>query len=181
MALRRSTAHDRSETIERDAPFPPRTRPPQGALSVPFAADIADRLRKIMETPKMMKLAVKSAVALVLTVAPAAAVTQTWNVSEQSTSGIALGQGTWAVTIDGDKVSGKAEMQYDDGKPYTYSIEGAKSESGYDVTLSGRSDKKDGCVWSGRLPNGADPKSLKLAGKVQCATGGAFVIKSSQM
>lgn len=129
----------------------------------------------------MMKLAVKTAVVLLLTAAPAAAVTQMWNVSEQSSSGIALGQGTWAVSIDGDKLSGKAEMQYDDGKPYTYSFEGAKSESGYDINLTGRTDKKDGCVWSGRLPSGADPKSLKLIGKVQCASGGAFIIKSSQM
>jgi hypothetical protein len=129
----------------------------------------------------MIKLALKTAVVLVLTAAPAAAVTQMWNVSEQSTSGINLGQGTWAVTVDGDKLTGKAEMQYDDGKPFTYSFEGAKSEGGYNVNITERSDKKDGCVWSGRLPAGADPKSLKLIGKVQCTAGGAFVIKSSQM
>lgn len=129
----------------------------------------------------MMKFAVTTAVALVLTAAPAAAVTQMWNVSEQSSSGIALGQGTWAVSIDGDKLSGKADMQYDDGKPFTYSFEGAKSEGGYTVNLMNRTDKKDGCVWSAHLPAGADPKSLKLIGNVKCATGGGFVIKSSQM
>jgi hypothetical protein len=181
MALRRSNAHDRSETIEIDAPFSPSNAPAEGRANRPVRSRCRASAAQDHGNADMMKLAVKAAVALVLTAAPAAAVTQTWNVSEQSTSGIALGQGTWAVTIDGDKVSGKAEMQYDDGKPYTYSFEGAKSESGYDVTLSGRSDKKDGCVWSGRLPKGADPQALKLAGKVQCATGGAFTIKSSQM
>jgi hypothetical protein len=120
-------------------------------------------------------------VALVSTSAPALAESQSWNVTEESASGVKSVQGTWAVTVDGDKLSGTADMQYVDGAPFAYSFAGAKSGAVYTVTLEGRSDNKKGCVWTGSAPAGGDAKSFRLVGKVVCEGAPGFTIRASRM
>jgi hypothetical protein len=127
------------------------------------------------------QIATKAVIALVLMSAPALAESQSWNVSEESNSGIKNSNGTWTVTIDGDKLSGKAEMQSDVGSPSGYSFEGVKSGEVYTVTLGERADKLTGCVWTGAAPEKSDPKHFKLVGKVKCSSGPGFVIRASKM
>lgn len=127
----------------------------------------------------MLKLAARTVATLVLIGTPALAENQNWNVTEEGVSGVKTAQGAWAVKVDGDKISGSAEMQFDDGKPLTYSFDGSKSASDYTVSFKDRSDKKSACVWSGHVPANTDAKSLKLIGKVQCA-GEAFVVRASK-
>jgi hypothetical protein len=129
----------------------------------------------------VLQLATKAAVALVLMSAPALAESQSWNVSEESNSGIKSSTGTWAVTVDGDKLSGKAEMQSDAGSPTAYTFEGTKSGEVYTVTLGDREDKLTGCVWTGAAPEKSDPKHFKLVGKVKCSSGPGFVLRASRM
>ncbi|ATQ69263.1 MULTISPECIES: hypothetical protein [Methylosinus] len=127
----------------------------------------------------MLQLATKAAVALVLMSAPALA--ESWNVSEESNSGIKSSTGTWAVTADGDKLSGKAEMQSAEGAPTAYTFEGSKSGEVYTITIGEREDKLTGCVWTGAAPEKSDPKHFKLIGKVKCSSGPGFVIRASKM
>ena len=129
----------------------------------------------------MSRLALKAAVALVLMSAPALAESQSWNVSEETNSGIKGSSGTWAVTVDGDKLSGSADMQSADGAPSAYTYEGVKSGDVYTITLGDRADKQSGCVWTGAVPEKSDPKHFKLIGKVKCASGPGFVIRASRM
>ncbi|HEY8065447.1 MAG TPA: hypothetical protein VIF40_12110 [Methylosinus sp.] len=129
----------------------------------------------------MLGLAAKAVVALVFVTTPALAAGQIWSVIEESSSGVMTVQGTWTMTGDGDKITGKADMQFDDGKPFAYSLEGSKKGDIYTVTLNGRSDDKSGCVWTGHIPAGADAGSAKLIGKAQCPSGSGFVIKASRM
>jgi len=129
----------------------------------------------------MLGFAAKAVVALVFVTTPALAAGQIWSVTEESNSGIMNVQGTWTLTGDSDKISGRAEMQFDDGKPFAYSLDGSKQGDIYTVTLNGRSDDKSGCVWTGHIPTGADANSTKLIGKVQCPSGSGFVIKASRM
>ena len=129
----------------------------------------------------MLQLATKAAVALVLMSAPALAESQSWNVSEESNSGIKSSTGTWAVTVDGDKLSGKAEMQTAEGSPSAYAFDGSKSGEVYTITIGDREDKLTGCVWTGAAPEKSDPKHFKLIGKVKCSSGPGFVIRASRM
>jgi polyisoprenoid-binding protein YceI len=110
----------------------------------------------------MHKLALATAAAIAAFSAPAMAASQNWNVTEEHTSGVKNGQGTWAVTIDGDKLTGSASLQLDNGKPLTYSLEGTIKDSVYTVKLDKRSDDKKGCVWTGHA------QTVTAAGK---ATG----------
>lgn len=129
----------------------------------------------------VLKFALKAVATLVLMSAPALAESQSWNVSEESNSGIKSSTGTWLVTIDGDKLSGKAEMQAADGASTAYTFEGAKSGDVYTLTLGDRDDKLSGCVWTGAAPEKSDPKHFKLIGKAKCTTGPGFVIRASRM
>ena len=97
----------------------------------------------------MHKLALATAAAIAAFSAPAMAASQNWNVTEENAAGVKHGQGTWAVTIDGDKLSGSASLQLDNGNPLTYSLEGTLKDGVYTVKLDKRSDDKKGCVWTG--------------------------------
>jgi hypothetical protein len=98
----------------------------------------------------MIKLASMTAVAVVAFTASAFAAT--YSVTEISTSGIKRSNGTWTLTSEGDKVSGKAEMQLDNGTPVTYKIDGKVEGGVLTLNLTDRTDGKKDCVWTGK-PN----------------------------
>lgn len=66
----------------------------------------------------------------------------TWSVSERLVSGINYASGDWNVVVSGEKISGKADMQQDNGTLLTYSLDGSVSGGVYKVTLVGRDDGK---------------------------------------
>ncbi|PPD43942.1 MAG: hypothetical protein CTY15_08605 [Methylocystis sp.] len=101
----------------------------------------------------MIKLALTTAAAVVAFSASAYAAG--FSVTEIATSGIKRANGTWTVTAEGDKVSGKAEMQLDNGTPQTYKIDGKIEGGVYTLNLTDRTDGKKDCVWVGKPNEGA--------------------------
>ena len=129
----------------------------------------------------MRKLALATAAAIAAFSAPAMAASQNWNVTEENTSGVKHGQGTWAVTIDGDKLSGSASLQLDNGNPLTYSLEGTIKDGVYTVKLDKRSDDKKDCVWTGHARTAtAAGKSTGYVGDLVC-DGAKLVIRAIGM
>jgi hypothetical protein len=129
----------------------------------------------------MHKLALATAAAIAAFSAPAMAAAQQWNVTEERASGIKAGQGTWALTIDGDKLSGSASLQLDNGQPLTYSLEGTVKDGVYTVKLDKRSDDKKGCVWTGHAQNAAaSGKPTGYSGDVVC-DGAKLIIRATGM
>ena len=110
----------------------------------------------------MRKLALATAAAIAAFSAPAMAASQNWNVTEENTSGVKHGQGTWAVTIDGDKLSGSRSWQLDNGNPLTYSLEGTIKDGVYTVKLDKRSDDKR-TVFGLATPGPLRPQGSRLA------------------
>ncbi len=101
----------------------------------------------------MIKLALTTAaVVLVSTTAFAAG---SFAVTEIAKSGIKRANGTWTVTTEGDKVSGKADMQLDNGTPQTYKIDGKIEGGVYTLNFADRTDGRKGCVWVGKPGDGA--------------------------
>lgn len=98
----------------------------------------------------MIKLALTTAAAVVAFGAPAFAAG--WNVTEIASSGIKRANGTWTLTTEGDKVSGKADLQLDNGSVLSYKLDGAVAGGVYTVKLVDRTDGKKDCVWTGK-PN----------------------------
>jgi len=96
----------------------------------------------------MIKLVLTTAVAAVAFSASAYAAQ--WNVTEANKAGIKRAQGTWTVATEGDKVSGKAEMQLDNGTMLTYKLEGELAGGVYTLKLVDRTDTKKNCVWTGK-------------------------------
>lgn len=128
----------------------------------------------------MIKLTLTAALFLVAVSASALANSQIWNVTEEGFSGIKSVQGQWTVNVDdSNKVSGSASLAFDSGKTLTYNLEGSKEESGYTVSLTKRSDGKDGCVWVGHRPAKVDPKSNGLVGEVRCDGNTGFVVRAA--
>ena len=126
----------------------------------------------------MTKLTLNTAAALVALVVPALAVSQVWNVTEESASGIKGGQGTWTLKIDNNKISGSANMQLNNGAILTYDVDGSISGGIYTVTMFNRSDGKNGCVWTGHSPATGSETSRGLIGKVACDGGAAFAVRA---
>jgi hypothetical protein len=79
----------------------------------------------------MIKLALMTAVSVVAISASAFA--GTWNVTEVATSGIKRANGTWTVATEGGKVSGKGEMQLDNGTVLAYKLNGKVERGLYTV------------------------------------------------
>ncbi|MGJ0507119.1 MAG: hypothetical protein ACR652_08270 [Methylocystis sp.] len=119
----------------------------------------------------MIKLALTTAAAVVAFSASAFAAN--YSVTEISTSGIKRANGTWTLTTDGDKVSGKADLQLDNGKPVTYKIAGKVEGGVYTLNLTDRTDDKKDCVWTGK-PN---EKGNVFEGPVTCGSE-KFVIRA---
>lgn len=94
------------------------------------------------------------------------ALAETWSVSERLVSGINYASGTWSVTISGDKISGKADMQQDNGTLLNYKLDGSISGGVYKVALIGRDDGKKECVWTGKAAEGQESKII--AGEAVC-------------
>jgi hypothetical protein len=105
---------------------------------------------KSMGAKRMIKLALTTAVAVVAFTASAYAAG--FSVTEIATSGIKRANGTWTLATEGDKVTGKADMQLDNGTPQTYKIEGKIEGGVYTLKLVDRTDGRKDCVWTGK-PN----------------------------
>ncbi len=100
----------------------------------------------------MIKLALTTALAAVAFSASAYAAQ--WNVTEANAAGIKRAQGTWTVATEGDKVSGKGEMQLDNGSTLTYKLDGELAGGVYTLKLVDRTDSKKNCVWTGKPLDG---------------------------
>jgi hypothetical protein len=99
---------------------------------------------------------------------PALAMTQQWNVTEESVAAVKGAQGTWSVNTDADsKITGTANLQMDNGKLLTYAISGSAKDSVYTIEMSERSDGKKGCVWNGHIPAGGDKTHGRLCHVVE--------------
>ena len=127
----------------------------------------------------MLKLALSTAIALVAFSAPAMAGKSEWMVTEEM-EGIKGAQGTWALNIDGDKISGDATMMFSNGTPLTYKVEGAVKDGVYTINLVNRSDGKKGCVWTGHAPSStaAGTQTHGLVGYAPCE-GAKLVLRAS--
>ncbi len=129
----------------------------------------------------MHKLALATAVAIAAFSAPAMAASQSWNVTEESAAGIKSAQGTWSLKAEGDKLSGSATLQRDNGDTVAYDVEGAVKDGVYTVKLDKRSDGKKGCVWTGHAQAAtAMGKATGYIGDVVCE-GAKFVIRAQGM
>jgi len=95
--------------------------------------------------------------------------TKSWNVTEESASGIKSAQGTWSVSTEGDKITGRAEMQAADGEVLTYKLEGSVKDGAYTIKFLDRTDGKKDCVWSGHTPSAGGTQSHGLIGEAPCA------------
>ena len=130
----------------------------------------------------MNKFAFATAAAIAAFSAPAIAATQNWNVTEENTAGVKHGQGTWAVTIDGEKLNGSASLQLDNGTPLTYSLEGTSKDGVYTVKLDKRSDDKRGCVWTGHARTAtAAGHSTGYVGDLVCDGGVKLILRAIGM
>jgi hypothetical protein len=107
---------------------------------------------KSMGAKQMIKLALTTAVAVVAFSATAFAAG--FSVTEIATSGIKRANGTWTLTTEGDKVSGKADMQLDNGTPQSYKLDGKFEGGVYTLNLVDRTDGKKNCVWTGKSSDG---------------------------
>jgi hypothetical protein len=130
-----------------------------------LAADnAAHHAKKFTGAKQMIKLALTTAVAVMALSASAFA--GTWNVTEVTTSGIKRANGTWTVANEGGKVSGKGEMQLDNGTVLTYKLDGKVEGGAYTVNLVDRTDGKKDCVWTGKL----NEKGSVIDGPVACGS-----------
>jgi len=124
----------------------------------------------------MNKLALATALALAAFSAPALAAS--WNVTEESASGIKSAQGSWLLKTEGDAFTGTATLQRDNGTEVSYTVEGALKDGIYTVKLDKRSDDKKGCVWTGHAQAAtALGKATGFIGDVVCE-GSKFVIRA---
>ncbi|HEY8214532.1 MAG TPA: hypothetical protein VIG36_10440 [Methylocystis sp.] len=122
----------------------------------------------------MIKLALTTALAAVAFSASAYAAQ--WNVTEANKTGIKRAQGTWTVATEGDKVSGKSELQLDNGSVLTYKLDGEFKGGVYTIKLEDRTDSKKNCVWTGKAVEGA--RSV-YSGDAAC-DGETFTIRAGQ-
>ena len=112
----------------------------------------------------MKKIA--TGIALSMLVISTSAHADTWSVSERLVSGINYSSGTWNVAVQGDKLSGKADMQVDNGTMLHYSLDGSISGGIYTVKLIDRDDDKKNCIWSGKPADGMGGKVIQ--GQAEC-------------
>lgn len=119
----------------------------------------------------MIKLVLTTAVAVVAFSASAYAAG--FSVTEIAASGIKRANGTWTLKTEGDKVTGKADMQLDNGTVITYTLDGKIEGGVYTVNLNDRTDGKKDCVWTGTAKEGAKV----YEGPVTCGSE-KFVIRA---
>ena len=121
----------------------------------------------------MFKLAMTTAVAAVAMTTTAFAAQ--WSVTEQAASGIKYASGTWTVNAEGDKVTGKADLQLDNGSMLSYKLDGTVAGNVYTLNMNGRDDGKKSCVFTGKPAEGLGGKVYN--GEVACE-GLKFTIKA---
>ncbi|WP_442754805.1 hypothetical protein ACNHKD_17710 [Methylocystis sp. JAN1] len=102
----------------------------------------------------------------------------TWLVTEENTGGVKGAQGSWNIKTEGDKISGDAAMQMDNGSSLTYKFEGTFQGGNYIVTITDRTDGKKGCVWKGHPPASGGQQARGLVGYAECE-GAKLVIRAS--
>ena len=105
-------------------------------------------------------------IALSILVISTGAHAEIWSVSERLVSGINYSSGTWNVAVQSDKLSGKADMQVDNGTMLHYTLDGSISDGVYTVKLVGRDDDKKNCIWSGKPADGMGGKVIQ--GQAEC-------------
>ena len=105
-------------------------------------------------------------IALSILVISTSAHAEIWSVSERLVSGINYSSGTWNVAVQSDKLSGKADMQVDNGTMLHYTLDGSISGGVYTVKLVGRDDDKKNCIWSGKSADGMGGKVIQ--GQAEC-------------
>lgn len=103
---------------------------------------------------------------------------ENWLVTEENVSGVKGAQGTWAVKIEGNKITGLAALQTDRGGQLSYKIDGSISDGSYTITMNDRSDGKKGCIWSGHAPAGSSTQKQGLIGYAEC-DGTKLIIRAS--
>lgn len=119
----------------------------------------------------MIKLVLTTAAAVVIS---SAAMAANFTVTEIALSGIKKANGTWFLATEGGKVTGKADMQLDNGTPQSYKIDGKVEGGAYVLNLTDRTDGKKDCVWTGK-PN----ESGKVyEGQVVCGSE-KFTVRAS--
>ncbi len=106
--------------------------------------------------------------------APAFATTQSWNITEVDPDNGAQGQ--WLVTIEGGKLTGSVNMQFDTGAPLSYTLDGSITDGALTVNMLDRSDGKRGCVVSANIAN-SDNKSHRIVGKTHCSNDEKFLLR----
>jgi hypothetical protein len=127
----------------------------------------------------MTKTIMSLAALLVAVSTSALASSQIWNVTEEGLAGVKTSQGTWTMNVEGNnKLSGRAEMQLDNGSMLTYNIDGSIADSIYTVAIAKRTDGKNGCVWSGHSPAHTDQKSHGLIGEARCDGNVRFLVRA---
>ncbi len=101
---------------------------------------------------------------------------ETWLVTEENVGGVKGAQGTWTVSLEGNKVSGAAAMQTDKGGEVTYKLEGAISDGVYTIKMNDRTEK--GFVWSGHAPATSSTQAKGLLGYAECE-GAKLIIRAA--
>lgn len=100
-----------------------------------------------------------------------------WNVTETASSGIRRSSGTWTLATEGDKVTGKGDMQLDNGTVLTYKLEGVVAGGVYSLKFADRTDGKKNCVWTGKPVESASAGGRVINGEVAC-DGEKFLAKA---
>lgn len=126
----------------------------------------------------MNKWVLAAAAAVLAISGPASAAGTTWLVTEENIAGVRGAQGSWTVKKDGDRLSGDASMQTDNGKSLTYKVDGSFEGGVYTIKLSDRSDGKKNCVWTGHAPAAGGAQSSGLLGYAECE-GTKLIIRAS--
>ncbi len=103
---------------------------------------------------------------------------ETWLVTEENIGGVKGGQGTWTVTVDGNKVTGAAAMQTDKGGEVTYKVDGTIAGGVYTITMKDRTDGKKGCIWSAHAPASSSTQAKGLLGYAECE-GGKLILRAA--
>jgi predicted lipoprotein with Yx(FWY)xxD motif len=130
---------------------------------------------------KVLKLTLSTAAVLLGLGASAYAAPATWQVTEEKDgAGIKIAQGDWLVTADGDKISGTANMQLQNGNPLTYKFDGTLKDGVYTLNITDRTDGKKGCVWTGHVPTGMGVQTKGLNGYEVCE-GTKLILRATGM
>ncbi len=118
---------------------------------------------------------IATAVLAMFCCAPAFATTQSWNITEVDPDNGAQGQ--WLVTVEGGKLTGSTNMQFDTGAPLSYTLDGSITGGALTVNMLDRSDGKKGCVVSGHILTNSDNKSHRIVGETHCSNDEKFLLR----